>query len=103
MDGYWKRALDARTTRRRALAASGLTAGAALLLAACGSKGGSSSSGPAKDKSSLLRQETDTTKQAVPGGVWVTTESEAINLDPIAQNTSAGFNLTMPVYSKLAK
>ena len=97
---YWTQIKAQRVSRRRVLAATGAGGAAALILAACGDDGGD---GPGKDKSGLLREAQDTTDRAQPGGVFVTTIADALNLDPIAQNSSTGFNHTMPVYSKLTK
>lgn len=66
-DTYWSRFLNARLSRRRTLvAATGASAGA-VLLAACGR---GSDDGALKDTSGLLSVPTDTTKQAVRGGIY---------------------------------
>ena len=75
---YWQSALQQRLTRRRALAATGAGTAAAALLAACGG----SDSGGGGDKSGLISQPVDTTKQAKRGGTirWFT-GSEPAHLD----------------------
>src|SRR5688572_9802480 len=103
MDAFWNRFATHRVSRRRALAAGGGLSAATLFLAACGGGGSDVVTPESKDKSGLLGTPEDTTRQAVRGGVWTTDLEEAINVDPIAQNTSTGFNFTVPVYSKLAK
>src|SRR2546421_6563367 len=74
---YWQDALNSRLSRRRTLAITGGGAFAAALLAACGSSGGSKSSG-GNDKSSLISQPVDTSKQAKRGGTskWVFTAED---------------------------
>ena len=62
---YWSGVMSHRTSRRRALAGTGMTAAAAALLAACG--GGGSSDGD-QDTASLVTPAVDTTKQAKRGG-----------------------------------
>jgi ABC-type transport system substrate-binding protein len=105
MDSYWTSVLQHRLNRRRALAAGSAGFAGAALLAACGG-GGDDSGGRSgsRDKAGMLASPVDPTKQAVAGGVWTTAvDMESINVDPIAQTTSIGFNFTMMVYSKLAK
>src|SRR5215213_8650229 len=58
--------LGNRLSRRRAMAAAGAAAGAAAFLAACGGNGSSKSG---SDKSGLVSQPVDTSKQARPGGL----------------------------------
>src|SRR6266498_2035439 len=66
---YWVGLTSGRMSRRRVLAASGGLTAAAALLAACGGGKSSSSSGAAgADKSGLISQPVDTTKQAKRGG-----------------------------------
>ena len=99
---YWSKSLTYRIGRRRALAATGGTALAAALLAACGSSGSSSGSGGSgNDKSSLVSQPVDTTKQAVRGGVLKDrAPSEPNTLD--IGNAVAPLNLTAKnVYNML--
>src|SRR5687767_15096774 len=64
---YWT-ALSARVSRRRTLAGAGSAAAAAAFLAACGS-GGSTETKSSGDRSGLLTELQDTTKQAKRGGV----------------------------------
>ena len=73
---YWSGAFRSRLSRRRALAVTGAGALSAALLAACGSSGSKSGGG---DKSSLLSQPVDTTKQAKRGGTskWLFTSENA--------------------------
>jgi ABC-type transport system substrate-binding protein len=72
-DNYWVSTLQKRLSRRRAMVASGAGALGAAFLAACGGSdsgdSGAKSTAP-KDASGLLFEPTDTTKQAVKGGVW---------------------------------
>src|SRR5438445_12519891 len=60
---YWSTFLDQRIARRRVLAGTATTATAAALLAACGSGGGK-----AVDKTTLVVEPEDTTRQAKRGG-----------------------------------
>jgi ABC-type transport system substrate-binding protein len=74
---YWSGVLERRTSRRRALAATGATAAAVAFLAACGGSDGEG--GGAGDKSGLLAEPVDTSKQAKRGGVnkWFFTSENA--------------------------
>ena len=63
---YWSKVLNQRVGRRRALAATSATAAGAALLAACGGDNEGSGGG---DKSSLVTERVDTTKQAKRGGI----------------------------------
>ena len=67
LDSYWSNLTSKPIGRRRALAAGTATTAAALL-AACGS-GKSSSGGAGGDKTSLVTQPVETTKQAKRGGI----------------------------------
>jgi hypothetical protein len=74
-DNYWAGALATRVSRRRGLQATGAGALGAAFLAACGGSddktgGGTKQEEPKKSASSLLFQPTDTTKNAVKGGIW---------------------------------
>src|SRR5436190_14413436 len=101
--GYWNQVLDARTTRRRALAASGSAALAGAFLAACGG-GGSNEAKAGKDKSGLLSGPEDTTKKAVPGGVFQTSRTDdATTLDVLSNISSLSWTDMLQVYSHLAK
>src|SRR6266536_3009421 len=64
--GYWQRLTDSRLTRRRALASGGGMAIGAALLAACGGGDGGGANG---DKSGVLTQPVETTRQAKRGGI----------------------------------
>ena len=97
---YWAGISRIRLHRRRALAATGAVSLSAALLAACG--GGSKDSG-SKDRSGLLKDAVDTTAKAEPGGVWQTSSTDALILDPTAANSSGAFAFSVPVYSKLVK
>jgi peptide/nickel transport system substrate-binding protein len=98
-ESYWHKVLDRRLTRRRALAATGGTAAAAALLAACG--GSDSSDSGSEDTSGLLSQPTDTTKQAVRGGVLKRNlNSDVPSLDP-SQNYSGSSGLYETVLGRL--
>lgn len=101
--GYWNNILAARTTRRRAVAASGSAALAAAFLAACG--GGSNEKSSAhRDKSGLLSEPEDTTKKAVPGGVFQTSRTDdPTTLDVISNISSLSWTDMLQVYSHLAK
>src|SRR5436190_7313095 len=66
---YWRNLTVGRLSRRGVLAATGGLTAAAAFLAACGGGKSSSSSGAAgADKSGLISQPVDTTKQAKRGG-----------------------------------
>src|SRR5947209_8073756 len=90
---YWS-SFNYKVGRRRALAATGGTALAAAVLAACGSSGSScSGKSGGSDKSSLVTQPVDTTKQAVRGGILKDrAPSEPNTLD--IGNAVAPLNLT---------
>jgi ABC-type transport system substrate-binding protein len=78
LEPYWATVARTRVSRRHALAASGATALGAALLAACGS-GGSTSA----NKTSLVSQPIDTSKQAKRGGVskwYLASESGAFDI-----------------------
>jgi peptide/nickel transport system substrate-binding protein len=64
-ENYWSKILLSRVDRRRALAITGGTAASAALLAACGGDDGTGNG----EKSSLIAQSVDTTKQAKRGGI----------------------------------
>jgi ABC-type transport system substrate-binding protein len=65
---YWSSLLDARVSRRRALAGTGAAATGAALLAACG--GGSSDDGKKEAATSKVVPIVDTTRQAKRGGIF---------------------------------
>jgi len=76
---YWQGVLKGRISRRRALAASATGALGAAFLAACG---GADDEG-SKDSSGLLTKVEDTTKNAKPGGTWLSPlASDTLGLDP---------------------
>lgn len=77
---YWQNTLAGRIKRRRALAIASAGIGGSLLLAACGDD---TSSDAPSDKSGLLTNAVDTTKQAKRGGTYVINlASEPQHLDP---------------------
>jgi peptide/nickel transport system substrate-binding protein len=80
MANYWTTVARARLSRRKAIALSAGTAAGAALLAACGSDQGSD--GAAKDKSGLITESVDRSKEAKQGGVlkWFQ-ENEPAHLD----------------------
>jgi peptide/nickel transport system substrate-binding protein len=80
-ESYWTSVTYNRLNRRRALAATGAGTAAAAFLAACGG-GDSGGSGTKGDKSGLITEPVDTTKQAKDGGVlkWFQ-ENEPNHLD----------------------
>src|SRR5215211_5836142 len=76
---YWKRALQSRVSRRRAVIGAGLWSAGAALLAACG---GGSSGGGGEKASGLTTEPIETTRQAVRGGTMqASMESEGLNFD----------------------
>jgi peptide/nickel transport system substrate-binding protein len=84
----WTRLASNRLSRRRTLAITGAGALGAAFLAACG--GGGSSSEKSSDKSGLLANAADTTKQAKVGGIWRSTYArDATSFDPAFQGTGA--------------
>src|SRR5581483_4509916 len=108
MADYWTNTLGRRLSRRRAMAGAAALSGAALVMAACGgsddSKGGAGSNsggGNTAKGSGLLAPFTDTTKQAVKGGVMQSQlTSQAVNFDPLTGATTA-LNHAVHVYSRL--
>lgn len=109
-DNYWNR----RISRRRALA--GLTAGtagvAALGLVGCGGgddddggdSGGKTIEQKQEEVKSILWQRTDTTAQAVPGGIYAGyTTADVTNLDPLASPSFTANVVGSYVYPRLTK
>jgi peptide/nickel transport system substrate-binding protein len=103
-NGYWQRTLRQGITRRRALAAAVAGAGAgALALAGCGG-GSSSSQGGSGASSSLLTDPVDTTKNAVPGGVFQSFESSDIQgFDPNGGTSARAQVIALYCYLRLLK
>src|SRR6185436_13855409 len=93
MDGkYWVSLLDSRLRRRRALGLAAATALSTSLLAACGSDKKESTS----DKSSLVTQAADTTKQAKRGGTFNSTVlTDPQNFEVAVQNSTATVPLAL--------
>src|SRR6478736_570009 len=92
MSDYWRKVLDQRLGRRRALVATGGFAAGAAFLAACGGgddKGSSGSSGALSpgdatkpDKSGLIAKPEDTSKSAKRGGAYKwSSNSEPLHFD----------------------
>jgi ABC-type transport system substrate-binding protein len=79
MAGYWRRTLDRRISRRRALLATGSAAAAAAFLAACGGD----DEGDEGDQSGLVIEAKDETKSAKRGGIYKARNTfEPSTLDP---------------------
>src|SRR5215218_4842606 len=101
---YWHDITGARTTRRRALAATGMGAAAAAFLAACG--GGSDSKTSDADKKAnndQLFKPTDTSGKAVAGGTWQRIFPGtllAANVDPYAK-VALNSGLALHVHSRM--
>ena len=86
MDNYWNRVLTGRTSRRRALAATGAFTVSAAFLAACG--GGDDDTEPAASgsgDSERVYTNTDAEGPVKRGGVWQQSGTEPANLDSFAQ------------------
>lgn len=83
---YWTKALTRRLSRRRALALAGGGATAAAFLAACGG----SESGEGTDRSGLLIQPKDRTKEAVRGGIYPRERTGVVyHFDPMDTNNGS--------------
>lgn len=98
MSNYWSTILNTRLRRRRLLAVSGGTAVGAAVLAACG--------GDSKDEASsgLLSPRTDTTAQAVRGGIWLKSQvDDQINFDINTHGNTPSFVYAAPVYDNLVR
>jgi ABC-type transport system substrate-binding protein len=96
---YWSKTLSRRLTRRRALVASGAGALGAAFLAACG--GGDGDGDSPEDKSGLVYQPVDTTKDAVKGGVMVGAFAvEPVNYDPLSSSSQFTFNHAHHAYQR---
>jgi peptide/nickel transport system substrate-binding protein len=94
---YWSNLLSGRTSRRRALAASGALTAATALLAACGG----ADSGGGEQASSKVAPIEDTTKQAKRGGVFKTSRTaDALTWDPHVTSSQWTAPLAA-VYSRL--
>src|SRR5690349_7205218 len=88
---YWERMASARFSRRQALAAGGTATVAAAILAACGSSKSSSSGGSGGDKTGLITQPVDSSKQSKRGGTlkWFTGNEPAhfdVQIDQVSMN-----------------
>src|SRR5688572_20151439 len=91
MSDYWRKLLDQRVDRRRAMLATGGFAAGAAFLAACGgsddkssSRDGTLPSGDAMkpDRSGLVAKPEDTSKSAKRGGVYKWwSQSEPLHFD----------------------
>ena len=97
-NSYWTKALGARLSRRRAMAATGSAGLAAAFLAACG--GGGSSGGETQEASSLLTKPADTSKQAVRGGTMKTYARAFITHYDVHNTQTAGQGIPDLTYSR---
>jgi peptide/nickel transport system substrate-binding protein len=91
---YWTRTLQQRLSRRRGLAVSGGAAAGAALMAACG--GGDQ--GGEGDKSGLVTELVDTTKQAKRGGILK--DRNFTDAPSLSTATGAG-NFSNPISGKV--
>ena len=81
INNYWQSVLTRRLTRRRAMAATGGMTASAAFLAACG--GSSEEDTSSGDRSGLITQAVDTSRQAKMGGVLKHSRNADIaNFDP---------------------
>src|SRR5438132_9923789 len=102
LDNPWSRLSNQRISRRRALATTGATATAAALLAACGS-GKSSSGGAGNEKTNLVVQPVETTKQAKRGGVMKDRQyADPSSLDILTAN-NPWYSTGYAVYNSLVQ
>ena len=98
---YWSKIMTKRMKRRRLLATIAGTSLAAATLAACGDDSDEGSSGASKG---LLSQRTDTTKQAVPGGVWPLTHPEdQLNFDLNTHGDTSSYHYASKTYENLLR
>jgi ABC-type transport system substrate-binding protein len=101
MNSYWERILQARVSRRRALAATGASAAGTALLAACGGGGDDDESSLPEDRSGLLYKPVVTTDKAVKGGIWkYFTLTAGEGFDPFTGDDRT-FAQTLHVYQRL--
>lgn len=103
---YWERTvLHRRISRRRALAGGaslGIGALAASLVACGGGDDGDKSA--TSDKSGLVAEPVDTTKQAVKGGIWPqVVTSDAVSFDSMAEGGLRPLDEASHVYSRLLR
>jgi ABC-type transport system substrate-binding protein len=99
-NSYWNNVLGRRLSRRRAIAASCMGMAGAAFLAACG--GGDSDD--SSDKSGLVGEPVDTTKQAVKGGtLGYFTNADPESFDPFLSGAASVRDFNQPIYQRLLR
>jgi peptide/nickel transport system substrate-binding protein len=94
---YWAKVLQARLSRRRALAVAGMAGGLSLALAGCGGGGDGD-----EEASGLLNKPQDTTSKAKRGGImFISRANNPGDFDPLAGQGSMTSGHTAAVYSRL--